>query len=168
MIVIIMGARRLDRDRLGKRVAEFMGWEFASFGSLHCSEDNVSPVGINRTDILQSLATKLESWTYQWRDVVVSFPILSEGDRRQLCKENSLVRIVCLRLADDGQRNNFVVQRGDPEDFELTVSGGGESKVDETLVAVDSQSSIDLIDALVVKLILSTSNGARTASFGHG
>ena len=45
---------------------------------------------------MEALSAAINFWIYEWRDVVVSCPMLTERERGQLSKTSSLVKIVCL------------------------------------------------------------------------
>ena len=100
MVFIITGAAESFRNAVARLLAESLGWEFVDAASLslpsyldrpRCCDTLTDP-----TLRIESLSAAICLWIYEWRDVVVSCPPLTERDRRQLSKMSSLVKIVCL------------------------------------------------------------------------
>lgn len=99
MVFIITGTAESDRNTLGRLLADDLGWQFVDGENLHLDLEaltcnaflaNANPFGI------ETLSRAIHCWIYEWQDVVVSYPILTETDRRQLSEISSLVKIVCL------------------------------------------------------------------------
>src|SRR5271157_3759566 len=105
MVLIITGSADSDRSTLGSRLAEALGWEFADAENLrppgHLDARNCSPslAAAHLPSRLETLSAAINFWIYDWRDVVVSSPLLTETERRQLSKMSSLVKIVCLEAS---------------------------------------------------------------------
>jgi len=52
------------------------------------------PLSIKLGAYMHSAAINL--WLYEWRDVAVSCPVLTEEERKQLSRLSSPIKIVCL------------------------------------------------------------------------
>ncbi len=107
MVLIITGSAEPERNTLGRRLAEALGWEFVDAENLrlHGHPDArkyaTLPTASDPPPRLATLAASINLWIYEWRDVVVSCPLLTETERRQLSKMSSLVKIVCLELSQE-------------------------------------------------------------------
>jgi hypothetical protein len=101
MVFILTGAAESNRNSVGKFLADSLGWEFVDAANLclpryldrpSCS----STLDADPTLHIEALSAAIRLWIYEWRDVVVSSPPLTEKDRKQLAKMSSLIKIVCL------------------------------------------------------------------------
>ncbi|HKM86613.1 MAG TPA: hypothetical protein VJW96_10425 [Terriglobales bacterium] len=113
MVFIITGAAESDGNTVGRLLAEAWGWEFIDaqhlrprghpdarrYNSSLASSDPSSGSSSDPTSCLEMLSAAIKLWIYEWRDVVVSCPMLTERDRKQLSKVSSLVKIVCLEAS---------------------------------------------------------------------
>jgi gluconate kinase len=101
MVFIIIGAPESDRNTVGRLLAEALGWEFINAENLRppANLDHGCSAVANpdATLSIETLSTAINRWIYEWRDVVISCPMLTEGDRRQILKISSLIKIVCLK-----------------------------------------------------------------------
>jgi len=102
MVFIITEAAESGRNTVGTLLAEALGWEFVDAENLHppgnfdtgrCSTPYVNDPTLR----IETLSAAIAFWIHEWRDVVVSCPMLTDTDRRQLSKMSSLVKIVCLQ-----------------------------------------------------------------------
>jgi gluconokinase len=102
MVFIITGAAESGRNTVGRLLAETLGWEFVDAenlrppGNLDARRCSPSPANADPTWFVETLSAAITLWIYEWRDVVVSCTLLTEGDCRQLSRMSSLVKIVCL------------------------------------------------------------------------
>jgi len=105
MVFIITGTASSARNTVGRLLAEALGWDFVRGENLRPPPDLVppklAPPGFDARSReplsrLETLSAGINFWIYEWRDVVVSCPPLNDGNRRQLSKMSSLVKIVCL------------------------------------------------------------------------
>jgi gluconokinase len=104
MVFIITEAAESGRDTVGRLLAEALGWEFVDAENLHppcnldarrCSTSLVDDPTLR----IETLSAAIAFWIHEWRDVVVSCPMLTDRDQRQLSKMSSLVKIVCLEAS---------------------------------------------------------------------
>ncbi len=93
MVFIITGTPESDRNTVGSLFAETLAWEFVDAENLRAQGDVVHP---DRTSRTEALSAAISLWIYEWRDVVVSCPALTVGERRQMSTISSLVKVVCL------------------------------------------------------------------------
>ncbi len=102
MVFIIAGAAESERNTVGRFLAESLGWEFVNVenlrtqGKVDAGRESTSRAHADPTFLVDTLSTAVKSLIYEWRDVVLSCPVLTEGERRQLSRMSSLVRIACL------------------------------------------------------------------------
>ncbi len=102
MVFIITGAAKSDRTTVSRLLAEALGWEFVdaenlrSSGNLDAPRRSTSPGNGGPTLRVETLSAAIHFWIYEWRDVVVSCPQLTDKDRRDLSQISSLVKIVSL------------------------------------------------------------------------
>jgi gluconokinase len=105
MVLIITGSAEPGRNTLGRRLAEALGWEFADAENL-CPPGHPDPPNCNTSlataDLsrIETLSAAINFWIYDWRDVVVSCPLLTDSERRHLSRMSSLVKIVCLEVSE--------------------------------------------------------------------
>ncbi len=87
---------------MGRLLAETLAWEFVDAenlrvqGNVDAARGSTSPAHPDRTARTEALSAAINLWIYEWRDVVVSCPVLTEGERRGLFRMSSLVKIACL------------------------------------------------------------------------
>ena len=102
MVLITTGSTESGRDTVGRHLADTLGWEFVNAenlrpsGNLDANRCGNSRSNVGATWLLEALSAAIDTWIYEWRDVVVSCPTLMEADRKHLCQKSSLVKIVRL------------------------------------------------------------------------
>lgn len=102
MVFIITGATESGRNTVGRLLAEDLGWEFVNAenfrptGNLDANRCGDSRANAGPMWLIEALSAAIDVWIYEWRDVVVSCPMLMEADRQRLCQKSSLVKIVHL------------------------------------------------------------------------
>ena len=150
MVFVITGTAESARNTVGRLLAEALGWEFVFAETLHrpahpgarrCSP---SLADTDPTFHIETLSAAIHSWIYEWRDVVVSCPMLTERDRRQLSAMHSLVKIVCLE-ANDAIR---VVSSEFPDGWSATGEPGQE------VLRVDSSRQVEEIIAEITAVLI--------------
>jgi len=104
MVLIITGAAESGRDTVGRLLAEALGWEFFDAENLRAPRDlntHICAASANADPALcmETLSAAITFWLYEWRDAVISCPMLIEGDRRKLSEMSSLVKVVCLEAS---------------------------------------------------------------------
>jgi gluconate kinase len=105
MVFVITGTAESDGNTVGRLLADDLGWEFVEAEGLTPSANldrrrcSASPANTDPAPRIETLAAAINSWIYEWRDVVVSCPMLTERDRRQLSEMSSLVKIVRLEIS---------------------------------------------------------------------
>jgi len=115
MVFIITGAAEADANTVARLLAEAWGWELIDAEHLHPHPQDrpdarrcaTSLANTDPTPRIESLWAAIHLWIYEWRDVVVSCPMLSERDRKQLSKVSSLVKIVCLEAPHAASCTSF-------------------------------------------------------------
>ncbi len=160
MVFIITGAPESDRNTVGRRLAEALGWEFVDAENLHPPTNldkrrcSTSLANADPTLRIESLLAAIYSWIYGWRDVVVSCPMLTETDRRQLCRNTSLVRIVYLKVPHDTGRSALLDGPTHSIRTEPTTSKHAGLEPREKVLTVDSSQRIEEIIAEMVSALI--------------
>jgi len=102
VVFVIAGTLESDRNTVSRLLAETLAWEFVDVenlrvqGNVDVAQGSTSRTHPDRTSRTETLSAAINLWIYEWRDVVVSCPVLTEGERRQLSTMSSLVKVVCL------------------------------------------------------------------------
>jgi hypothetical protein len=105
LVFIIMGAQESGRSIVARLLAETLGWEFVDAedlrpsGNLDAQRCRTSLATPDPTLRIETLSSAITFWLYEWRDAVVSCPVLTESDRRRLSKMSSLVKIIGLEAS---------------------------------------------------------------------
>ena len=144
MILVITGTAESDPNTVSRVLADDLGWKFVDAENLNLSADlaardcNHSLAKADSSLSIQTLSAALNTWTYEWQDVVVSCPTLTERDRKQLSGMSSLVKIVCLAACPATDRTPFLdrsvhnISYKRPDEWHVTPGGRQESTVDST------------------------------------
>ena|SRR5208282_4004459 len=112
MVFIIMGPAQSARNTLGRLLAQALAWEFVDAENLHppgnfdAGSRSTSLADADRSLPIRTLSTAINFWIYEWRDIVVACPELTDNDRRQLSKISSLVKIVSLEASLESCRGH--------------------------------------------------------------
>jgi len=159
MVFIITGAAESFRNAVARLLAESLGWEFVDAASLslpsyldrpRCCDTLTDP-----TLRIESLSAAMCLWIYEWRDVVVSCPPLTERDRRQLSKMSSLVRIVCLEASQATCRTRVVDRSARIRSSPLPAVWHVSHDLPQDVLTVDSSRNVEEIIAdMTAALIL--------------
>ena len=105
MVFVVTGTSESDRNTVGRLLAQDLGWEFVDAENLHPPSNldarncNASLANADPSLRIETLAAAINFWIYEWRDVVISCPMLTERDRSRLSEMSSLVKIVCLEAS---------------------------------------------------------------------
>jgi gluconokinase len=170
MVFIITGAAESDRNTVGRFLAEALGWEYADAENLHppahlearrCGTAlaNADPVWR-----LETLSAAINFWIYGWRDVVVSCPVLTERERRQLSKVSSLVKIVCLEVSHATGRALPLDQSVRAASSESSSGRHAAREAGQDVITVDSSRQLEeIIKEITALLIMRKSKGFARA-----
>ena len=151
MVFIITGASESFRNTVARLLAESLGWEFVDAANLslpsyldrrRCSDTLTDP-----TLRIEPLSAAICLWIYEWRDVVVSCPSLTERDRRQLSKMSSLVKIVCLELSQETGRTRVVDRSARIRSSALPAAWHESHHLPQDVLTVDSSRNVEEIIA---------------------
>jgi gluconokinase len=161
MVLIITGASESDRNTVGSLLAEALGWEFVDAdhlrapGSLDVRKCGRSLANADPAWRTETLSAAINFWIYEWRDAVVSCPMLTEKDRRQLSEISSLVRIVCLKVPHDTGRSALRDRHAPFMSTEPTPGKHAGLQPRENVLTVNSsQRTEEIIAEMVSALIL--------------
>jgi len=158
MIFIITGTEESGTTTVGRLLAEALGWEFVDAKNLRPPHDldvrvrSSSLADPDSTLRMETLSAAISVWIYQWRDVVVSCPLLTEKDRRQLCKGTSLVRIAYLNEPHDHGRSALLDRPALFIRAEAGKQAGPETP--QQVFTVDSSQRIEKIIAEMVSALI--------------
>jgi len=99
MVFVITGTA--ESDTVGRLLADDLGWEFIDTKKLtppaNFDARKPSTSLANTTLRIEALSAAINTWIFEWRDVVVSCPMLTENDRRRLSEISSLVKLIRLK-----------------------------------------------------------------------
>ena len=160
MVFIITEAAESGRNTVGRLLAEALGWEFVDAENLHppgnldarrCGTSLVN----DPTLPIETLSAAITFWIHEWRDVVVSCPMLTDRDRRQLSKMSSLLKIVCLEASHatgrspvDDDRSVRVVSSEFPAGWHAVLGQG------QNVLTVDSCRQVEEIIAEITAVLI--------------
>ncbi len=136
MVFVITGTAESDRNIVGRLLADDLGWEFVDARNLPPSANfearnrNPSPANADPSLRIETLLAAISFWIYEWRDVVLSCPTLTEKDRRQLSAMSSLVKILCVEASHATGRTS------DKEALRTDSSGQVETLIAEIVSAL--------------------------------
>jgi len=101
MVIILMGEVDSGRNSVGARLADSLGWEFLDFDK-DCGDEGTSGSmhDAKGSSTVELLRTALDTSIYEWRDAVLSCPILTERDQKHLRENRSLVKFVHVKAGD--------------------------------------------------------------------
>jgi hypothetical protein len=101
-----------------------------------------------------TLSAAINIWIYEWRDVVVSCPVLTEGERRQLSRMSSLVKIVCLEDCHATDRNRFLDRSVGVGSFPLPAGSNAGSNPERNVFTLDSSRQVEDIIAEMTSVLM--------------
>jgi len=145
MVIVVMSELEPDRCRVGKFLAESLDWEFAEINSMYSADIATTLVKPpDRNQQVQALTDTVNSAVYGWRDVVISCPILTCEEERQLRSKSALVHFLHLRGSDS--KPNRAVDMKSPGS---PTQEGGLHQCDEGVICVDRFQRTDHILAAI-------------------
>jgi len=157
VVFIIAGAAESARHTVGRLLAEALGWEFVDAeklrppGNLDACRSSILLANDDRT-LFKTLSAAINFWIYEWRDVVASCPALTEGDRRQLSRMSSLVKIVCLEEYHATSRTPVLDQ---PVDASFQLAAGWQAaRQPGDVLTLDSSRRVEEIVAEMTALLM--------------
>lgn len=159
MVFIIMGAPESGRSTVGRLLAEALGWEYIDAESLRPSGNpeahRCSSLAMaDPTLCTGTLSAAINVWIYEWRDVVVSCPMLTEAERRQLSRMSSLVQIVCLQNFHATGRSGFLDALVGGVTFPLPAKSHAGSTRERSVFTLDSSREVKDIIAEMTSLLM--------------
>ena len=164
MVFIITGAAESTRNTVGRLLAEALGWEFIDAENL-CPADNpdarecsTAQADADSTSRVETLSVAINFWIYEWRDVVVSCPMLTEKERSQLCKMSSLIKIACLQASHATERTRALDRSVHAVDSEFSAGWQAPRDPRPNVLTVDSSRQVEeIIAEMTAALIMSKS-----------
>jgi gluconate kinase len=153
MVLIITGPGASARNTVGRFLAEALGWEFVDAEDL-ARRGSASQAHTGPASLIETLTAAINFWVYEWRDVVVSCPMLTETDGRQLCRDTSLVRIVYLKMSYDAGWNTMLDKPEHSMNTGLATSKHTGQCLPAKALTVDSSQGIEDIITQVISALL--------------
>jgi gluconokinase len=157
MVFIITGAAEAGRNTVGRLLAEALGWEFVEAENL-CLARDFGKCSSSKPDLtlrIEALPSAITIWIYEWRDVVVSCPTLTEEDRRQLSKISSLVKIVYLEASHSTGRTPLVDRAPRVANSEFLSGAHATRGPERSLLTLDSSRHVEeLIAEMTAALMM--------------
>lgn len=155
MVIVIMGDVDSSRNRVGRLLAEYLGWEFADVESLHCAALSSGSLNdTDRTPRMKALFSAIDSLNYEWRDVIVSSSILDEDDQ-SLNDHHPLVRFVQLKATDTARGSVLPHQGTETANCGMAMKGCVAPEPCDRVLTVDSSQRVDhILSTVLSELIL--------------
>lgn len=160
MVFIIMGAPESGSDTVGRLLAEALGWEYIAAenlrpsGNLEAHRCSASLANADPTLRTGTLSAAINIWIYEWRDVVVSSPVLTEEERRQLSRMSSLVKLVCLENFYATGRHRFLNRSVGVASFPFPAGSNAESTPEPSVFILDSSRQVEDIIAEMTSVLM--------------
>ncbi len=160
MVFIITGTAESDRNTVGRLLAEALGWEYIAAeslrpsGSLEAHQCSASLANADSTLRTGTLSAAINIWIYEWRDVVVSTPVLTEEERRQLSRMSSLVKLVCLENFYATGRHRCLNRSEGVARFQLSADSNAESTAEPSVFTLDSSRQVEDIIAEMTSVLM--------------
>ena len=145
---------------MGRLLAEALGWEYIDAenllpsGNLEAHRCSTSLANTNPTLRTGTLPAAINIWIFQWRDVVVSCPVLTEGERRHLSRMSSLVKIVCLENFPATGRNRFLDRSVGVASFPLPAGSNAGRTAERSVFTLDSSRQVEDIIAEMTSVLM--------------
>ncbi|MGB9235555.1 MAG: hypothetical protein WCC04_14185 [Terriglobales bacterium] len=149
-----MGDVAPGHNSVGKPLAESLGWEFIDPEHLHCAQSGSPFTDAERAPLLEALSAALESSHREWRDAVISYPILAEREQKQLGKKYPFVRLVYLRAATKTERAFHVDQSPDLGNPPAPAERSAALEYDDSVLTIDSSQGVDQILTTVLSVLI--------------
>jgi gluconokinase len=160
MVFIITGTAESGRNTVGRLLAEALGWEYIDAenlrpsGNLEAHPCSASLANADPTLRTATLSAAINIWIYEWRDVVVSCPVLTERERRQLTRMSSLVKIVCLEDFHATGRNRFLDRSVGVASFPLLAGSNAGRTPERSVFTLDSSRQVEDIIAEMTSVLM--------------
>jgi gluconokinase len=161
MVFVITGTAESDTNTVGRLLADDLAWEFVDAKNLHppahleTRNSKYSRVNADSSLRMEALLAAINFWIYEWRDVVVSCPLLRESDRRQLSKTSLLVKVVCLETSYVNGCTNFFDRSAGVLVSEQPDGSCGTRQSEQEVLKIDSSRDVeDIVAEIVGALIL--------------
>jgi hypothetical protein len=160
MVFIITGTAESGRNTLGSLLAEGLGWEYIDAETLRPSRNlearrcSTSLANADPTLRTGTLLAAINVWIYEWRDVVVSCPMLTEGETRHLSRMSSLVKIVCLEDFHATGRNCFLDGSVGVASFPLRAACHAGRTPERSVFTLDSSRQMEDIIAEMTSVLM--------------
>ena len=168
MVFIITGTAESGRNTVGMLLAEALGWEFVDAenlrppGNLNARRYNASLANADPTSRIETLSAAINFWIYEWRDVVVSCPMLPEKDRRQLSRMSSLVKIVGLEEFHGTGRTRVFDRTAGVVSGQLHAGWHAARNSEQNVITLDSSRRVEeIIAEMTAVLMMSSCHGSR-------
>ena len=164
MVFIITGTAESGRNTVGKLLAEELGWEFLEAQNLHANNNLDVPLcssslgDADPTLRLETLVAAINTWIYEWRDVVLSYPGLTETERTQLSKMSSLVKIICLEQFHGSGRTRLPERSAGVANSEFSAESHAICDPKQDALTVDSSRQLEEIIAEITALLIMRSS----------
>jgi gluconate kinase len=159
MVFIVTGTAESGRNTVGRLLAEALGWEYIDAENLRFSgnlEAHRCSTSLANADPTRTgtLSAAINIWIYEWRDVVVSCPVLTERERMQLSRMSSLVKIVCLEDFHATGRKTFLDRSVGVASFLLPAGSNAGRTPERSVCILDSSRQVEDILAEMTSVLM--------------
>lgn len=176
MVFIVTGTAESGRNTVGRLLSEELGWEFLEAQNLHANyhvdarRRSSSLADADPSLPIETLVAAINTWIYEWRDVVLSCPMLTETERTQLSKMSSLVKVVCLEQLPVSSRTRLHERSSGVANSEVSAESHARCDLKQDALTVDSSQQVEEIIAEITALLIMRSPppGLRFSSSDGG
>ncbi|MFY9912785.1 MAG: hypothetical protein WCF22_14495 [Candidatus Sulfotelmatobacter sp.] len=174
MVFIVTGTAESGRNTVGRLLSEELGWEFLEAQNLHADynvdarRSSSSLADADPSLPLETLVAAINTWIYEWRDVVLSCPMLTENERSQLSKMSSLVKIVCLEQLPGSSRTRLYERSSEVANSEFCAESHARCDPKDALTVDSSQQLEEIIAEITALLIMRSSPPGLRFSSSEG
>jgi len=151
MVIFVMGTDRCERSSLARMLAITLGWEFADADELPPTYVSGASDKVQCRTNIGTLSAALQYWVYNWHDVIVSCPELSEQNRQLLGRNLPIVKFIYLRSPEHGLAN----QLSEVENGSASLTKSNRIAGNERVLTIDaSRRTKEIIAEIVAVLVL--------------
>jgi gluconokinase len=170
MVFVITAAADADRNTVGSLLAESLGWEFFQLDDVcPCGNPETArfrgvPADANSSLNLETLLAAIRFWVYDWRDVVLSCPMLLKTDQEQICKLSSLVKVICLETTDAAGRTHVANRSIGDASTKSPARWHSACDARENILTLDSSREMEKIVAQITAVLMDMKTHSRSHS----
>ncbi len=160
MVLVVTAAAEADRNTVGRLLAESLAWEFFQLDDLRPCGDpeaarfRAAPADAYLSLNLETLLAAIRFWVYDWRDVVLSCPMLLKNDQEQICNLSSLVKVICLETTDAAGHTRGVNHPVEAESYQSAARWHSACDARQNILTLDFYRETEEIIAQITAVLM--------------